>query len=342
MADQSRAPHVQAEASGGLPSVEEVPPAHSVGRGRQTTFSWKKTLETDSETHDRAAERRQNINQGQRFYHARCPPLNCQTPPTFTRATSCSVRRTSTARAQSRRRPRAGYAHALGPRHSLRACGKVHPRPTPASACTVAQAITIQFESGKVGTYELESLRHLWPVIEVRPRPNIRPLPSRPRPLPTPPSTPSPTPHLCPITDFSFPSHPPPALSFPPSPHPRSALSPLPSPPPLRMPTPTRPTRSSAWWTLTGARHPRVYSHTRLPHARPPGRRPLQTPSTPHHRPPCAPPPAHSALPAIRPLCVTPARPTARPRCTHPVSRRAPTHPRHPRCTPARLRATVH
>jgi hypothetical protein len=272
MADQSRAPHVQAEASGGLPSVEEVPPAHSVGRGRQTTFSWKKTLETDSETHDRAAERRQNINQGQRFYHARCPPLNCQTSPTFTRATSCSVRRTSTARAQSRRRPRAGYAHALGPRHSLRACGKVHPRPTPASACAVAQAITIQFESGKVGTYELESLRHLWPVIEVRPRPNIRPLPSRPRPLPTPPSTPSPTPHLCPITDFSFPSHPPPALSFPPSPHPRSALSPLPSPPPLRMPTPTRPTRSSAWWTLTGARHPRVYSHTRLPHARPPGR----------------------------------------------------------------------
>jgi hypothetical protein len=91
MADQSRAPHVQAEASGGLPSVEEVPPAHSVGRGRQTTFSWKKTLETDSETHDRAAERRQNINQGQRFYHARCPPLNCQTPPTSTRATSCSA-----------------------------------------------------------------------------------------------------------------------------------------------------------------------------------------------------------------------------------------------------------
>lgn len=102
---------MQAEASGGLPSVEEVPPAHSVGRGRQTTFSWKKTLETDSETHDRAAERRQNINQGQRFYHDQ-------------------------------------YGE-----------GTVTTK-------TSGGAITIQFESGKVGTYELESLRHLWPVIE--------------------------------------------------------------------------------------------------------------------------------------------------------------------------------
>ena len=39
---------------------------------RQTTNAWKKTLETDKEMHNRAAERRQNINEGRRFYHARC------------------------------------------------------------------------------------------------------------------------------------------------------------------------------------------------------------------------------------------------------------------------------
>ena len=35
----------------------------------------------------------------------------------------------------------------------------------------VPQSITVQFESGKVDTYELESLRHLWPVIEAPPCP---------------------------------------------------------------------------------------------------------------------------------------------------------------------------
>ena len=55
------------------------------------------------------------------------------------------------------------YAHALGPRHVLRAWQSppAHPR-----VRAVAQSITIKFDSGMVDTYELESLRHLWPVIE--------------------------------------------------------------------------------------------------------------------------------------------------------------------------------
>ena len=59
--------------------------------------------------------------------------------------------------------------------------GGVRTRPGPGTACAslprkvpsahppvraVPQSITVQFESGKVDTYELESLRHLWPVIE--------------------------------------------------------------------------------------------------------------------------------------------------------------------------------
>lgn len=53
--------------------------------------------------------------------------------------------------------------HTPWARGMLCAPGRVHP---PTCQCAVAQSITIQFESGMEGTYELESLRHLWPVIE--------------------------------------------------------------------------------------------------------------------------------------------------------------------------------
>ena len=73
--DPSPAIHVQAEASDGLTSIIEVEVEANTASSlmtRQTTNAWKKTLETDKEMHNRAAERRQNINEGHRFYHARC------------------------------------------------------------------------------------------------------------------------------------------------------------------------------------------------------------------------------------------------------------------------------
>ena len=73
--DPSPATHVQAEASDGLTSIIEVEVEANTASSlmtRQTTNAWKKTLETDKEMHNRAAERRQNINEGHRFYHARC------------------------------------------------------------------------------------------------------------------------------------------------------------------------------------------------------------------------------------------------------------------------------
>ena len=75
--DPSPATHVQAEASNGLTSVIEVEVEANTASSsmtRQTTNAWKKTLETDEEMHNRAAERQQNINEGDRCYHARCRP----------------------------------------------------------------------------------------------------------------------------------------------------------------------------------------------------------------------------------------------------------------------------
>jgi len=112
--DPSPATHVQAEASNGLTSVIEVEVEANTASSsmtRQTTNAWKKTLETDEEMHNRAAERQQNINEGHRCYHDQ---------------------------------------------HGE---GKVTMKTSDGS-------ITIKFDSGMVDTYELESLRHLWPVIE--------------------------------------------------------------------------------------------------------------------------------------------------------------------------------
>uniref|UniRef100_A0A7S0E4Z8 EF-hand domain-containing protein n=1 Tax=Phaeocystis antarctica TaxID=33657 RepID=A0A7S0E4Z8_9EUKA len=102
------------QASDGLTSINEVAveviPASTLAK-RQSTSKWKMTLDTDTEIHNRADERRQNIVKGHRFFHDQ---------------------------------------HGEGT----------------VTMKTSSGSITIQFESGMEGTYELESLRHLWPVIE--------------------------------------------------------------------------------------------------------------------------------------------------------------------------------
>jgi len=119
MGEHEDAPQAQADdgahdAGDKLSSVNEVAaeaiPASSAV-ARQSTVTWKKTLETNKEIHYRAAERRQKINEGHRVYHDE---------------------------------------HGEGE----------------VTKKTSGGSITVQFESGKVDTYELESLRHLWPVIE--------------------------------------------------------------------------------------------------------------------------------------------------------------------------------
>lgn len=65
------------QASDGLTSINEVAveviPASTLAK-RQSTSKWKMTLDTDTEIHNRADERRQNIVKGHRFFHARRPP----------------------------------------------------------------------------------------------------------------------------------------------------------------------------------------------------------------------------------------------------------------------------
>ena len=65
------------QASDGLTSINEVAveviPASTLTK-RQSTSKWKMTLDTDTEIHNRADERRQNIVKGHRFFHARRPP----------------------------------------------------------------------------------------------------------------------------------------------------------------------------------------------------------------------------------------------------------------------------
>ena len=55
-------------------AVEAIPSSSSVAR--QSTVTWKKTLETNKEIHYRAAERRQKINEGHRVYHVRSRTSN--------------------------------------------------------------------------------------------------------------------------------------------------------------------------------------------------------------------------------------------------------------------------
>ena len=84
MGEHEDAPQAQAddgtqEAGDKLSSVNEVAaeaiPASSAV-ARQSTVTWKKTLETNKEIDYRAAERRQKINEGHRVYHVRCRTSN--------------------------------------------------------------------------------------------------------------------------------------------------------------------------------------------------------------------------------------------------------------------------
>lgn len=78
-ATQARVDDGAHEAGATLSSVNEVAAAEAIPASavaRQPTITWKKTLETNKEIQYRAAERRQNINEGHRVYHVRCRTSN--------------------------------------------------------------------------------------------------------------------------------------------------------------------------------------------------------------------------------------------------------------------------